>query len=178
MTTTYYDTLRSLLRNHNIPCDEYTDEQLGAYIDEAKLLLNTPYSFDTTFTDYHDHFHGRVYLTDYYPLLSTSDVVVKVDDIVVTPRRITNDGRVFLEKCVDGSLECTYTVGLSDDDIINTILPVTMYIIQASNGTGDISSVNEGDLSVSYDTSNGYNAEVNKLVQQLKNKYRARVRII
>jgi hypothetical protein len=84
------------------------------------------------------------------------------------------EGVVYFPEKQCGRLLVQYTVGLGTEDMEKYILPITVHLIMEKEGK-NISSISEGDISISYDTNNTLNAQVTTLIQELKNKYSGRV---
>ena len=172
------DDLRAMLVAHGIDATQYTDSMLESFIFEAKVLVDAPFVFDTVHEDYNPQFRGDVFMTDNYPVLDDEVLRVTIDDLVVTPEHITHEGIIYLDKTYQGKLKCTYNVGLNGDDIQSYLLPLVVSMIQEKEGL-NLSSITEGDVSISYNNSGtGYSSQVSQLVQALKNKYSGRVAFI
>ena len=164
-----------MLLNHGIT-KEYTNAQLDSFILEAKLLVDMPFMMNSVYEDYEAKYRGKVYYTHEYPIL-TNSVQLTIDGKRVPILNINNEGRIIFDKKHRGTLECKYTVGLSDDDINNYLIPIVVCLIEDAEG-GNISSITEGDVSLSYDTTGYSNRTLDSLVNGLRNKYGARVRLV
>ena len=167
------ETLRELLKAHGLPNtqEEISDEELEAWILEAKLLINEPYMFTNITEDYDPEFGDEIYMTEDYPIIPDT-VSLSIDDTAIAPERVTNDGIIYLEKPMHGKLSCTYTVGLCDADVENYLLPIVVYMVKDNEGR-NVSSIQEGDLNVSYDATS--NMQISNLIDRLVNKYNGRV---
>lgn len=167
------ETLRNLLEAHGLPhtTDEISDTTLESLILEAKLLVNEPYMFDNITEDYEPDFSGETYMTEDYPV-HPETVSLCIDDEAVAPERVTKDGIIYLDHVHHGKLECTYTVGLDDADVENYLLPIVVYLVKDREGK-NVSSIQEGDINISYDTTS--NAQISMLIERLTNKYSGRV---
>lgn len=166
------DDLRSMLIAHGIEASSYTDGMLDSFILEAKLLVNEPFMFDTVHEDYDPDFSGDVFMTSDYPVLPEG-LTVTVGGEVINPTHISSEGLIYFEKAYKGVLNCTYTVGLTSDDIQSYLLPMVVSMVQEKEGM-NVASINEGDVSISYDNTTGLNTQVTQLIQSLKNKYSGR----
>lgn len=173
------EQLRALLEVYGIDDTQYTDAQLELMIQQAKNAVSADVANETTHEDYHRHFAGTVYMTDYYPV-DVESLEITVDGEVVVPRRITHDGLVYFDNLMQGELVCTYSQAFDEGDVESTIIPLAMYMIRDKEG-GNQSSIKEGDITVSFDTDSpsSTNAQISHLVSSLRAKYnKARVRLI
>lgn len=167
------ETLRNLLEAHGLPHtpEEISDNALESLILEAKLLVNEPYMFDNVTEDYEPDFDGETYMTEDYPIHPES-VSLSIDDAAIAPERITKEGIIYLDNIYHGKLSCTYTVGLDGADVENYLLPIVVYMVKDKEGK-NVSSIQEGDINISYDTTS--NAQISMLIERLTNKYNGRV---
>lgn len=172
---TVYDNIKQMLINHGIT-KEYTQAELDNYILEAKVLVDTPFMNDNVMEDYIKEWAGDVYCTKEYPLRNNT-IELTINNTVITPVHVTYDGIIYLDKTYHGDLKCRYTVGLNNDDINSYVVPIVVCLIENIEGS-NIASVNEGDVSISYDNSTSTTRTLDNLVNNLRNKYGARVRLI
>ncbi len=166
------EDLRSMLIAHGIDATSYTDGMLESFILEAKVLVDEPFMFDEITEDYDPMFHDDVYITSNYPLVEVMKLTI--NDKIVIPEYTSPDGILFLDKPYHGKLKCKYKVGLTNDDVQSYLLPIVVGMVQEKEGM-NVASISEGDVSIGYDTANGYGSQVSQLVQTLKNKYNGRV---
>jgi hypothetical protein len=166
------DQLRNMLLAHDITTD-YSEDTLSSFIDEAKLLVGEDFVVSRPVEEFFPQFHDDSVLLSDYPVVVDS-VEVTCDDVTVTPTHVTVEGVVYFPEKQCGRLLVQYTVGLGTEDMEKYILPITVHLIMEKEGK-NISSISEGDISVSYDTNNTLNAQVTTLIQELKNKYSGRV---
>lgn len=170
--------LRQFLQVYNIDDTEYTDDQLQLMISQASSIIGDEFVSENNREDYVRNFEGTEYMTDFYPVLVDS-VVVTVNTEEVTPHKITEEGIIYFTNHVQGEFSCSYVQAISSDEIEQTMFSVVMYMIREQNA-GNIRSINEGDVSVTYDTDNTMSMgnQINNLIEQLRGKYKARVRLI
>jgi len=172
------ETLRKLIEAEGISTEDITDETLQTYIDKATSLADIP---SGSKEDYVRRFKGDTYVTDFYPLLPLSDedkVILTIDDEVVVPDHVSLDeGIIYLDKPVRGKLSCTYEYGLSEEDVTKYILPIACSLYKDNKG-GNVSSITEGDITISYDRTGTISAGTDSLIAELRNKYNARVKFI
>ena len=170
--------LRQYLQLQGIDDTTYTDEQLSLMISQATAFIGDEYVTPQEKEDYVRHFEGMTYMTDFYPV-NVESVVVTVDDEEVTPHKITEEGLVYFENQVQGELLCTYLQAVDESIVEQAVNGVIMYSIRDSTG-GNMKSINEGDISITYDTDNGMStsSQISHLVDSLRQKFKARVRLI
>jgi hypothetical protein len=165
--------LRELLQVYGIDDSQYTDTQLQLLLKQARTYIGdvTP----TSHTDYVERFNGKRYMTQYYPV-GVDSVTILVDEESITPKYITEEGIIYFDNMVTGELRCTYTQQLSEEEISDAILPLTVYMIKDNIG-GNMSSITEGDVSVSFDNNSTVSTsnQINRLIESLRNKYKSRV---
>lgn len=168
-----YDDLRSLIALNNIT-KEYSDEELDLFISEAKLLINAEVMEDTVYTDFKPNFKGRTYVTNNYPLKTTENISITIDDKEITPTHINKNGIIYFDGEKRGELKCEYVVGLNEEAVEKYSIPIILYLIKETNG-GNITSVGEGDVHINYSTITDEN--IVNLIDELKNRYSARIRL-
>lgn len=173
-------TLRTQLQAVGVDDSQYTDEQLQAIIENARSVLGDCVE-ERTHEDYVRHFSNDVYTTNYYPIL-TDDVEVTCDDKAVQVDKITKEGVIYFTNNERGSLRVVYVQAIDTSIVDNTVSQLVVYMIQQKNGINDagLSSINEGDISISYDTNSSLRSDalVQKLIDDLRNSYKARVRLL
>lgn len=171
---TLHDDLLSLLELHGIDTTQYTESKLNALILEAKTLINTEYITDSQEEDFVLKFTGKAYMTEKYPLKQVNTITV--DGVPVTPLKTRSSGIIYFDEYVTGKLEVNYIVGLTDTDYSETVLPICLYIAKDAEGQ-NISSISEGDVSVSYAAGSSATM-IDNLVSEIRSKYGARVRLL
>lgn len=178
MTTTI-EQLRETLNVYGVDDSQYTDEQLEVFITQAKELVGSEYVEKVEHEDYVEDICCKRYMTNYYPVVVDS-VVVLVDGVEVTPHKITEDGIIYFDEIVEGEFSCTYNQGISEGEVSSAIVTLSMYLIRDKTGQGTLSSIQEGDLKVTYATDNILSAgnRISQLVNNIRNKYKARVRLL
>lgn len=171
-------TLREYLQLRGIDDTAYTDEQLQLLISQATAYIGEDFVNPTTHEDYLRHYEGTRYMTDYYPV-DVSSCVVLVDGEEVTPHKITEEGIIYFENHIQGELLCTYVQAIDETAIEQALFGVIGYMIADTTG-GNMKSINEGDISITYDTDNNLStsSQISHLIESLRNKYKARVRLI
>ena len=179
ITTDAGNTLKTLIAANKITTN-YTDEQLESLIQQSLLLVNAPYTTDTTYNDYIHEYDASTYITQYYPIKNVLDIECTLDGTAINEYIVhaTRDGIIYFDRSLRGRLEVTYTVGLDNTDINNYILPIALYLVKDLEGK-NINSIQEGDVTVQYQNMNtSTSAGIDALIANLRSRYGARVRLI
>lgn len=164
-------TIKDILQTHGDK--EYTTKEVENYITEAILLIDSPLTTDTTFEEYHRCYSGETYVTAHYPLKSIETITFNDEEI--TPDRVDEDGIIYFDKCRRGKFLVRYIVGITEEDTKKYLIPLVVALIENKEGK-NISSITEGDVSVSYNNATGVSAlTVDSLLASLKEKYCSRV---
>lgn len=158
-----------------------SEEQITATISQAQHLVGMEYFTPTNRNEYIPDFDDEVYVTDFYPIKSES-LQVKVNDKIITPRKINYDeGIIYLNGNNTGTLEADYQYGYSDDALDAHLIPLVVELFK-SNGNYNLSSVSEGDVSVSYASNTNTNGTgvntIDALVNNIREMYDARVKLL
>lgn len=119
---------------------------------------------------------NKIFL-NFYPVLSIENITIgkdEVEDYIVNK----NIGVVYLEDICDGMLHVDYTTKLPDKDINVIIKPLLMDMVMydlINKGNkineGSVSTIKEGDVSVSYDTSSNLGNRIYTRIGDLRLKY-------
>lgn len=172
---TMIETIQEILSAHEVQKD-YTTQEIETFILEAKLLVNAPFMNDTILEEYTKEFSGDVYVTDNYPIKQLCELTINGSNI--TPDKIEENGIIHLSKSYHGKLQIRYIVGLTTDDINNYLIPLVVAVIENKAGM-NISSITEGDVSVSYNNNTGANSvTIDSIVNELREKYSAKVVVL
>lgn len=172
-------SLREMLTSRGIKEEEYTDAQLTSMIQQAVTIIGEEYVSSRNEIDYDYTFNGDIYLTAEYPI-TPGQVTAAIDDVDITSdiKSITREGVIQFKKDHDGVLRVEYNVGLTSDIVQESILLAAMYITADSDHAGNISSINEGDVSISYDRSTNTSNSLDGIVKDIHNQFGARVKMI
>ena len=119
---------------------------------------------------------------DFFPVTTINSITID-DKVIVTEeyRLNCNDGVLYLKQPLHGLLRVAYMIGLSEEDYQQYILPLILDMLKYNLENGwdkDASSIKEGDVSVSYDTSLGLGALIQSRLNSLEAKYGCYVRMI
>lgn len=172
-------SLREQLQANGISSEEYTNAQLTQMIHNAVTLIGEEYVTSRCEIDYDYAFHGDMYLTAEYPITPTR-IQVSLDDEDITDKieSITREGAIHFKEDLGGVLKVEYEVGLTSDIAREYVLLASMYLTKSNNNMGSISSINEGDVSVSYDTTNNARNSLDGIINEIHGQFGARVRMI
>ncbi len=155
--------------------DDYTDEIINAFIEEAKQLIGAEFLAEKEITDYKRDFNNNVYVTKFYPVNTTENINITINQEPATVEHSTPGGIIYLDKNYHGTLICTYTTGLNETELLNEIAPIILILIEANAGK-NLASISEGDVNISYDNTAQQN--IYNLIENIKNKYSARAELI
>lgn len=123
-------------------------------------------------------FNDSTILLDNFPVISIRKLMIggkrvcPKDYIVVE-----NEGAVYLNKLCSGMLYVEYIYGLSESEY-DPLIDLMMDYELDNSFDKNASSVSEGDLSVSYDTSKSKGALIQNMIDDLKIRYSCVVRMI
>ena len=174
-------SLRTLLQSNGIDDTMYADSQLCQLIQQSVTLIGEDYVSGSCETEYDYTFEGDMYMTMSYPVV-TDEVTVKLDGVHVPSEdilHITSEGVIRFNRDLEGLLEVKYRNGVNDSTMKEFLMLATLHLIRGgSSGTGNISSIQEGDVNVSYDNTTNSNNSLNGVIQTVHDLYGARVRMI
>ena len=179
ITNELLEQLKASLHLNNIPIDKYSDDELMAVLSQAVTLIGASYVEGEVTSEYMPDFEGDTYITISYPIL-TDEVVCTVDGVVREDivKSVSSTGIIRFQSDLSGDLEVTYTQGLPMDTINQYLVLVAVQILGKLNGTGTVSNINEGDVSVGYDTSGTTRGSLDSLIMDVHNLFGARVRML
>ena len=176
---TLTDDIIEILNANGIDTTKYDETRINALYNEALKLIDAPFTKTTTHTDYINIFHDNKYITNFYPVLLDDDITIKLNDNIVEPVKVTKEGIIYFKNNMHGVLEVTYNVGIDDDDINNYIIPLIVAMIKNNENRNGISSISEGDISISYNATTGTVAtSIDDIIKNIRNKYAGRLRLI
>lgn len=167
--------LEQLLKAHNIT--NYTTDQLETYVKQAMMLAEIN-SIAPTEKEYKRHYHDEVFLTSYYPITNPEQMVIQINGEDITPDFVLDtEGIIYFDKMYTGTLYVEYEHGILEEDITNLLVPLAFNLFVDSNG-GNLASITEGDISVSYKADGTSLQSNDDLISRLRGKYEARVKFI
>lgn len=122
------------------------------------------------------NFQDNVILTDFYPINSITEL--KIGNRTVTSYTLhEEEGTIYLEENYNGKLYLKYTYCLPEAEYF-PILDLMEAEEQDTSFSKNASSINENNVTVSYDTSNNRANLIQSMITDLKNRYNCTVRMI
>lgn len=178
------NTLKAILKIHGVSLD-WSDDELTVFLDykihELEALLGFPIE-ETEKTDLFKNSKGETILLNFYPVVEVLEV--KLDGNILEDYTVnSNTGVIYFKPTVNlnGLVEVSYVVGLPYSVIKSIVIPLLtdMIIYTVTNAVdGDVSSIKEGDVSISYDNSTTLGNRINNRIDNLRNRYSARLRML
>ena len=186
MTLIDVETLKTQLALEGVTC-ELSDEDLQLLltnvVNELTGTTNVPIN-PTNHKDIIRRFTGDMLELDYYPVrqitsLKIGSLELTSDDYVLDE----NLGILYFNSNLSGLLVIEYCCQVSDDVTTNVVNPLVFDIIKyrlTSNFSKDgvMSSMKEGDVSVNFDTSSSLGNLILGRIQDLKNVYSIRIKVL
>ena len=176
-----FDLLK--IKGINIPRENFEIllEHIILQINQHLDIPIQPQSFTQIIKDY----RGDTLLTDTFPIHSINKIKIgnKTLKETVDFTVDNDDGIIYFHEEHTGFLKVEYIAGLSDEEYSKNIIPliIDMFEYQFDNqafGFNDVSSIKEGDITISLDTSMGKGALIQQKLNSLKNQYGAYLRMI
>lgn len=136
----------------------------------------------TKFTQVERNFFDDIIILDYFPLDKIHHIKIGEEDLTTDDCIIDySGGIIYLNNSIRGFLKLEYTSCISTNDYSMYILPLINDMIEYQLDTGwdkDASSIKEGEITITYDTSIGKGAKINDALNELKERYSAFCRMI
>lgn len=177
--------LRLLLRLNGISTDTYTDTEMEALLEYYTNELNSLLCFQyetCEHTEYQKLTEDKVTLLDYYPVQYISKVLLDDKEYSGLVKRVDkHNGIIYFCESVTGEITINYTTGWTEDNIKKFITPVLVDLMVSGlkyGNEGRISSLHEGDVSVTYDTSVNSLLDVNNRITDLNKRFSVRARLL
>lgn len=165
---------------------EVTPEKYNALLKVAKAELESRVSIPiepTSFTQTQHDYHGNKIVVDMFPIQSIHQLKINNTRLYEDNDYQINydDGIIYLKQPHYGFLRLEYIAGLSVNDYQKYITPLLLLILQDKLNVAwdkNAASISEGDISISYDTSLGIVATIQKGIDDLNNRFAAYLRMI
>lgn len=174
------EDIKELLKAHDIN-EDIEDDTIQTLINEAVSLVNIEGINEVNHEDYTKEFNSDVYLTSYFPII-TQTVLCAVDGKLVTPAKILKNGIIHFDKTYYGELEVSYTTGIPSSEYEDSINLIVLFMLQEQmNNPQGLSSIKEGDVTLSYNTSKNsiYLNNIRDVIEDLRGKYgKANIKLI
>lgn len=163
--------------------EENLEQLLTSYIQKLIGLTGAPI-LSKTIEEMEYDYSGKTFQFKVYPISEVKCVCLNgnpVDEELYVLDG--NIGVLYFTRSFTGLLKLTYTVELSEqviDTLVNPLL-VDMLghdISKGFNWDGEYSTVKEGDVSISFDTSTGSYAGIQNRINELKYMYSYRAKLL
>ncbi|WP_299523275.1 hypothetical protein [uncultured Methanobrevibacter sp.] len=157
------------------------DEELYDYL-EKDLESQLGFTFNPqSHTQIEEFDYDRI-VPVFYPIveiisLNIGSTTIKPTDYILDEEQ----GIIYLKKHYTGLLNLKYTSGFNKneyDTVIHPLLNLMMDYFKNNDLNKDASTVKEGDVSISYDTSISTGALIQNRINNLKKRYNTTVRLI
>ena len=167
---------------------ELTDEQLTLLLqnktDELAGLTNLPI-LPTSHKEIRQDFEDERYEVDSYPVSSITSLTIGPYTLNETEHYTLDEslGIIYFNRLWNGMLVVEYVSCISDDVITQKVNPLLSDMIGYTllNGfspVGSVTSMKEGDVSVNYDTSTSLGNLIQSRINDLKNIYSVRIKVL
>ena len=173
--------IKTLLKFEGINLEDFTDEELDILMDskvnEIESLTGLAIKPKHR-RQVESHFQGDMIRLEFYPVMDFNRLLI--NDTCICPKHynINMDlGIIYLDEIYKGSVIVEYISGQKDEFIDNIITPLVKDMVAYAvtynkfNMGGPVSSIKEGDVSVNYDTNNGYGSRITNQIADMKSKY-------
>lgn len=170
-----------------MPIEDLTDDELSELmsIAESQIISATGLNIKPRNYKLIEEYNGTdtTILLDYFPVLSVNsftiaDTELDADDYVLD----SECGVIYLKNIYsEGFMDITYTVGFTDEQYQALIEPLLTLMVEYACDTGwdkDASSIKEGEITVSYDTSLGKGALIQQGLDNLRAMFNVQSRMI
>ena len=176
------EELKKRLHLADIDYTTYTDEDLAELIqltvERIEAETGLPITAPRLITEYVPDQNGRVYETDYYPILCSE---LRLDDELIEPHRTDTDRGIFyFRPSIKGELEVRYQIQYTDLNVLTDLI-TNMIILTVDGDTvhGTWNSIREEGVSVTYGAgSGGLTEKVTDALNKLKGYYKPRCRLL
>lgn len=178
--------LRSSMELEKIDCSVYTDDDLKALIEHYIKVFKSLLTFDYESYDY--VFYGMAEAPvmsislDHHPVQELKSFTRYKEDFTDHIDFLDKEaGVIYLDTLVKGRFQAEYTSGWFSETIEYYLTPVLFDMIVYSvkvSGSGPVTSLKEGEVSVSYNTSDTGLASVRERIDALNKKFGVRAGMI
>lgn len=174
--------LKNYLKMNNITLD-LTDEELINLCEvklnqlEGLIGININPKVNTI---YINNFSSDVIFLDYYPVISIQKLTIDDKELDSNDYNIVlKEGIIYFNHIFKGKIELEYLAGFTQQEfnsnIQSLLYDIILYTFQkADNQFGEISSITEGNVSISYNSNTSLYTQINNKINSLKNKYHCR----
>ena len=162
------------------------EETINNELNESETLIIKKISshigvpiIPTNFTQF-EKFEGETLHVNMFPIKEVTNLTIDnkpIQDFIVDNQA----GLIYFNQNYTGFLKLEYTACLTDEEYSLYIEPLVKDMIEYENDSGwtkNASSIREGDISISLDTSIGKGALIQKKLDNLKNMFNTYARMI
>lgn len=171
------EEIRTQLESRGIVFEEDSDftTLLTSIKSEISSRIGIPFS-PTSQVQLERSFNRNILVVDFYPLHEVTllqignTVLVEGDDFIVDKI----NGIIYLEDFPKGFLKLEYSYCLTDEQLDIYVLPLLLDMCEYAMDSGwdkDASSIKEGEITVSFDTSVGKGALIQSRLNDLKSQF-------
>lgn len=179
------DEVRDRLRLDDIDDSSLSDEDLNLLIigkiDELQGLLGFDI-VETSHKQYIRNYHDNLLILDYLNVLEVYQVLVNNKELCESEYTLDeNLGILYFNNTQNGFLIIKYLCGLNETQLNTLIKPLLLDMITYKlddNPERNATSIKEGDISIGYDTTQLLGQRINTRIQELRNSYTTKVRLI
>ena len=165
---------------------QLTEEKFESLLTVVKAELESRIDIPLTVTSFIQtihNFHGDKIVVDMFPVQAIHKLTINNKRLCEDRDYHINcqDGIIYLKQPMAGFLKLEYLAGLNVEEYQKHITPVLLLMLQDQLDTGwdkNASSITEGNVSVSYDTSLGLQSRIEKSITDLNNRFSAYMRMI
>lgn len=180
------DELKTELDNQGVDYSAY-EEQLEQLLKSTitKLQGLTGLSINPIIREFLIYdYEGKMLQFDFYPVQCVNQLCIN-EKIVDDDKYVLDEGLgvLYFKTLMNGVLKCKYTTYVPDEIITSIINPLLVDMLshdinKGFNWEGEYSTVKEGDVSVSYDTSTGLYNSIQDRINNLKFMYSGRAKLL
>lgn len=179
------DELRLILKVDGVDDTIYTDEELTQLIKYYTRLFNNLISFNYESREYMEYYPLYEYtdsiLINHYPIQELSTLTLEDKDYMGKIKYCNDDsGILYFQEPIQGDLHIKYISGWSEEDIESIITPIIFDLIIYGlkyGAEGIITSLSEGDVSVSYETGTSL-TNIKERISELNKRFGVKARMI
>lgn len=137
---------------------------------------------ETSHKQYIHNYNDNLLILDYLNVLDVYEVIVN-GTVLCESEYVLDEslGILYFNKTQNGFLIIKYTCGLNETQLNTLIKPLLLDMITYNlnnNPEQDATSIKEGDISIGYDATLLLGQRINNRIQDLKNSYSTKVRLI
>lgn len=177
--------IRKYLSLNNVDDKDWSDDDLELLLNNKFEELQGLLGFDiveTSHKQYNRNYRGDTLILDYLNVLEIYEIqidggILGEDEYVLDE----NLGIIYFNKPQHGFIIIKYTCGLKDQEYNTLIKPLLLDMITYSvdnNPNKDATSIKEGDISITYDSTLVLGARINNRIKELRNQFSTKIRLL